>query len=542
MERHAGPYPRQTRIVATIGLRPDDRDWPTFLDGLVEAGVDVLRLNMSHADKGYAKEEEILAWAARPTPNGAWPTVAALVDLQGPKARIGVLPDGDLTLAIDDRVVLQAIGAGVEALAADERRLPRVPMPKSLATGLLRALAAMRRQKADAAPEILFGDGDIVMQLESLHEGGAVARVTAGGVLGSRKGLTVRGADLDLDAFPDKDQADLRFALAHGAHFIAVSFVRGPSDIERVQRFIEAHTPQGFEPPRVIAKIETLAAVRRIESILEVADGIMIARGDLGLQLGVEEIPLLQKRLVQRARECGKPAIVATQMLESMITNPAPTRAEATDVFNAILDGGDAIMLSGETSVGRRPAEVIRTMDRIARLAETYRREPEWLKRDRKAIRAHARARATDPFIGRINEEFALTAVQFAEHIPAKAVVSFTRSGGTPRRLSRYRPGVPLLAMCGSERIARRLLLHYGVHPIVLRDFDADKHELGIMIDAARDLLRSDLGLTPGDALVVTAGQDWPRGGTNVIRVIVEDIEAAREQSRSREPPITVER
>jgi len=212
-------------------------------------------------------------------------------------------------------------------------------------------------------------------------------------------------------------------------------------------------------------------------------------------------------------------------MLESMVEHPFPTRAEATDVFNAILDGGDAVMLSAETSVGKRPTLVVETMDGIARKAESYRLDPEHLKHKRKAQRRVARTHVADPFVGRINEEIALTAVQFAEHIPARAIVSFTRTGGTPKRLSQYRPAVPLLAICNNETVARRLLLHYGVHPIILRKLNDPDFEA--IVEAARSTLKSNYNLQPGDAIVVTAGVDWPRGGTNAIRVMVEELDTA---------------
>ncbi len=537
MRRHEGSSPRQTRVVATIGLCPEET-YATFLDSMAEAGVDVLRLNMSHARAGYAKEREILAWANRPIIDGSAPQVAVLADLQGPKARIGELPTDGLPLADGDTVtlVVDDVVDNTAALAADasEPRHWHVPLPGDVGPAVTRALRTLQNRQPGSCPRVLFGDGEIVVEVTAVAHSAAHARVVAGGALGSRKGVTIRGVDIDLDPFPAKDQADLDFLLDQGIDFLAVSFVRTASDLKRVRRYIAES--QGADGPqiRLIAKIETLAAIDNIDGIIEACDGVMIARGDLGLQLGVEEVPLAQKTLATKARERGKPVIVATQMLESMIHNPAPTRAEATDVFNAILDGGDAVMLSGETSVGSRPYTVVETIARLALVAERYRSNPEALKRDRKWMRRYAREHAEDPFIGRINEEFALTAVQFAEHIPATAVVSFTRSGGTPRRLSRYRSAVPLLAVCSDDRVARSLLLCYGVHPIVVRDFDVDRDGTSPMVDAARDVLRTRYGLTPGDALVLTDGFNWPRGGTNSLRVLVEDLDAARGKERKR--------
>ncbi len=525
MKRHEGKTARQTRIVATIGKKPQGEAWSAYIDRLVAAGVDVLRLNLSHVSEGWRNEAEILAHVNRPTADLSAPTLAVLADLQGPKARIKAPPGDGLQLVEGSTVILAAPGhvpPGAGEFAG------RIDLGESTALALGRSLTTLTQRGESGLPKLLLGDGDLVLEVTAHDHLGAVARVFAGGTLSGRKGITVRGVDIDLEPFPKKDQEDLRFCLQQGVDFVAVSFVRSADDVRRVSRFIDDHLPPGTEPPPVIAKIETLSATEAIDEILEVAGGIMIARGDLGLQLGLSEVPLMQKMLARRAREHGKPAIVATQMLESMISNPAPTRAEATDVFNAVLDGGDAVMLSAETSIGTRPCVAVETIDGLARAAERYRGEPEQLKADRKAMRRYARARAPDQHIGRINEEFALTAVQFAEHIPAHAVVSATRTGGTARRQSRYRPAVPLLAICTDERVARRLLVCYGVHPVVLRDYDANVEGRGRLMELARTTLRRDYGLQRGDAMVLTAGIDWPRGGTNTLRVLIEEYEGKR--------------
>ncbi|MCO4759941.1 MAG: pyruvate kinase [Myxococcales bacterium] len=521
MRRHKGSSPRQTRIVATIGLCPEP-DYATFLDGMLEAGVDVIRLNMSHAAKGYTKEAEILAWANQPVDNHTAPRVAVLADLQGPKARVGELGEDGLTLVEGAEIQLTTeAGTGTGVV---------VPLPGEVGPAVIRALRSFMRDQPGTYPRMLFGDGDLVVEITNVSSHSATARVIAGGVLSSRKGITIRGVDIDLDPFPQKDQRDLGFLLSQGIDFLAVSFVRTATDIKRVRRYILENQRPESTPIRLIAKIETLSAIDNIDSIVTAADGIMIARGDLGLQLGVAEVPLAQKTLAHRARQHGKPVIVATQMLESMINNPAPTRAEATDVFNAILDGGDAVMLSGETSVGSRPYAVVETIARLALVAERFRADP----MTHRSPRTIMENDSTDTFISRINEEFALTAVHFAERIPAKAVVTFTRSGGTPRRLSRHRSDVPLFAVCQGEAVARSLLLCYGVHPVVMHDFDVDVDGPSRMIKVAREVLRRDYGLTPGDALVITAGVDWPRGGTNSIRVVVEDVDEALGLDRRR--------
>ncbi len=521
MKRHEGTHPRQTRIVATIGLCPEP-SYAQFLEKLTEAGADVLRINMSHCDADYTKERAILAWANRPVPSLSPPLVAIMADLQGPKSRIGKLPDEGLTLQESHTVLLVPDGVTVHCLPNPDGAQPLcIPLPQPLGQGVMTSLRRLMLAKPHLRPSVLFGDGDIVVEVESLEADHVRCVVVAPGHLGSRKGITIREIDLDLDPFPEKDQQDLLFCLAQGIDFVALSFVRTRADIERVRAFIQQHAKPADRDVRLIAKIETLAAIEHIDGILAVSDGIMVARGDLGLQLGVEEVPLVQKQLVVAARRHGKPVIVATQMLESMIANPSPTRAESTDVFNAIVDGGDAVMLSGETSVGTRPYQVVATMDRITRKAEAWMHDIH--KRTPRTPLSMFESDDTATHLHRINEAFSATAVQFAEHLPAKAIVCFTRTGRTPERLSRYRPSVPLLAFCGSARAARALLLYFGVHPVVMTGFDADREKLQRMVHAAREILYRQYGMSRGDAIVVTAGIDWPKGGTNALQVLIED-------------------
>jgi len=513
MQRNLGETPRQTKVVATLGRCPD-ADWPTFLTRMADAGADVFRLNFSHASDNYENEKTILDWANQPVADRHAPRVAVLGDLQGPKARIGRLPQEGLPLTADQQITLRPGDDGTD----------HIPIPAPTYAAVVAAIGQCQQRNNGERVSIVLGDGEIVLETGLASDVEISASVRFGATLYSNKGITVRGADIDLDPFSDKDQRDLAFCLENGVDMVAVSFVRTAADLQRVRTFIGNHT-KNTEAVGLIAKIETFSAIENIDAIVKEADGIMIARGDLGVQLGVERVPGVQKHLAQVAKHRSKSVIVATQMLESMIDSPTPTRAEATDVFNAILDGSDAVMLSGETSIGKRPVEVVESMDTIARHAETYRSHPEWLKHDRKSQREAARANVADPFVGRINEEFALTAVQFAEHIPARAVICFTRTGGTPRRLSQYRPAPPLLAVCNDETVARRLLLHFGVHPIVVRAYTGSDSDFGVLIADAREALRRDYQLKPGDAIVVTAGMDWPRGGTNVIRVMVEDLE-----------------
>lgn len=525
MQRHQGSPARQTRIVATIGKSPEPT-FAAFLEKLCEAGVDVLRLNMSHCDAGYAKEKEILDWANQPTPPGQAPRLAVMADLQGPKVRIGSVPAAGLQLVEGETVVLLPEGALYDPAAekqADGRAAVVIPVPEPTGSALLQGLRDLWQQRPGCRPAILFGDGDLIVEATGMGPHHLHARVVAGGTLFSKKGLTVRELDLDLDPFPGKDQRDLQFCLEQGVDYVALSFVRTPQDLLRVRAFMVDHAsgqdPPSTRPlPRLIAKIETIAAVQNIDAILEACDGVMVARGDLGLQLGFEAVPGVQKRLVIAARKQGKPCIIATQMLESMIANPVPTRAEAADVFNAILDGGDAVMLSGETSVGTRPYLVVDTMDGIVRRAEAYRMED-------RANRAPLRLPPIGPatHIERINGEFAHMAARLAEQLPAFAICCFSRSGLTPERISRFRPPAPVLAFCASDWVARRCLLYWGVHPVVLPGFDTRRDRLGTMVDMAREILQKRYGMKRGDPLVVTAGVDWPSGGTNTLQVRIED-------------------
>lgn len=519
MQRHEGIPARQTRIVATIGLCPE-ADFATFLGKLGEAGVDVLRLNMSHCDRGYAKETEILAWANQPTPPGQAPRVAIMADLQGPKVRIGQVGEAGLELQEGATVVLLPEGASYVSAMQGAETPVMIPVPEPTGSALVAGLAELWRTKPSVRPAILFGDGDIIVEADGLGPQHVTARVVAGGTLRSKKGLTVRELDLDLDPFPEKDQRDLRFCLDHGVDYVALSFVRTPADLQRVRQFMADHLAGQGEAalPRLIAKIETLSAVEHIDAILEASDGVMVARGDLGLQLGFDAVPGVQKQLVLAARRQGKPCIIATQMLESMIANPVPTRAEAADVFNAILDGGDAVMMSGETSVGTRPYLVVDTMDGIVRKAEAYRAQD---RANRPPLRLPPIGPATH--IERINGEFAHMAARLAEQLPAFAIVCFTRSGLTPERISRFRPPVPVLAFCATDRVARRCLLYWGVHPVVLPGFDTSRDRLGTMVARAREILQKRYGMSRGDPLVVTAGVDWPKGGTNTLQVRIED-------------------
>ena len=461
MQRHQGNMPRQTRIVATIGLCHSG-NWTDFLQQMLNAGTDVFRLNFSHTDGDYEREKTVLDMVHQHGDSGGH-LAAVLGDLQGPKVRVGEIDDPGLELVEGEEIIIRMNASQGE-----------IPVDDEVGSALLSSLNRLAKEEPDTQAEILFGDGDLIVEVREILQDGLKTVVTAGGTLTSRKGITLRATDIDMDPFPEKDQEDLRFCLKNGVDFVAISFVRTAKDINRVRAFIEKELEPSQPFPSIIAKIETLAALQNIESILEVTDGIMVARGDLGLQIGVEGVPLEQKRLIRAARGHGKSVIVATQMLESMVSHPSPTRAEATDVFNAIIDGGDAVMLSAETSVGSRPIETVETMDRIARQAETFRADPEWIKRERKATRRRMRELAGDQKIARINEEMGLTAVQFAEHIPARAVVSFTRSGGTLKRMSRYRPSIPLIGVCQSNQVARSLLITYGVHPIVMKRHEDD--------------------------------------------------------------------
>lgn len=479
----------RTRIVCTIG--PASRE-PETLRQLMLAGMDVARLNFSHGDHPTHAEniERIRAAAAevgKACPERSRRAVAILADLQGPRLRVGTMEGEGVPLLEGSRVTLttdDVIGRGPEALPVQSDDLPRLVSP---------------------GDRILLDDGLLELQIHSTSETEIRCQVVVGGILKSNKGINLPRTPLDLPAITAKDRKDLAFALAQGVDWIALSFVRTAKEVLELKRLIRDLSLLD-EPVPVVAKIEKPEALENIGSIIAAADAIMVARGDLGIEILPEEVPMAQKRIIEGCNRAGVPVITATQMLDSMIRNPRPTRAEASDVANAILDGSDAIMLSGETSIGAYPVEAARTMVRIADEVEAHRPEVfacPFFTPERRTTRTVADA-------------VTHAARETAHDLNAAAIITLTASGYTARLMSRYRPRSPIIAVTPSPVVRRQLVLYWGVTPLLAPRTDNTDEMIAHAVRAAREN-----GLVKeSDTLVITAGSAGSTPGTtNLIKV-----------------------
>jgi len=475
----------RTKVVATLGPASSDRE---ILGGMVEAGLDVVRLNFSHGETAdhLGRFELVRAVADERGRN-----LAILVDLQGPKIRVGRVDDDGVRLDRGREVTLVA--------GADTCAEPDIPV-------VYPALAADVR-KGD---QILLDDGAIGLRVEDVEGERVRCLVERPGVVKSRKGVNLPGVAVSAASLTAKDRADVATAVEAGADYVALSFVRRPEDVVEAKQAI---ADSGGDIP-VVAKLERPEAIDCLDEILEVADAVMVARGDLGVELAVEKVPPIQKHIIARANSLGVPVITATQMLESMVSSPRPTRAEASDVANAIFDGTDAVMLSQETAIGQYPVESVATMNRIAREAEAtpYLSAP------------------PPPTVGKLDVPATVcrAAVQVASDLGARAIVAFTDSGATARYVSRFRPRTPIIGLTTSEAARRRMALYWGVETA---------SPLGVgtgvrsMIDAADERIVQEGLLVRGDLAVVVAGSPGGRGGTNRVLVhrVGEPDLAARE-------------
>ncbi len=463
---------RQTKIVATIGPSSSTRE---AIESLFVAGADVFRLNFSHG--AQAEHAERLATIRSLEREYARP-IAVLADLQGPKLRIGRFAEGPIHLEPD-----QAIRFDLDPAPGDRTRV-QLPHPE-----VFEALTP--------GQHLLLDDGKVRVRVESCGADFAEAVVEVGNRLSDRKGLNVPQAILPLSPLTEKDRADLNFALDHGVDWIALSFVQRPEDIAEARRLIAGRAD-------LLAKIEKPSAIHHLEHLIEASDAIMVARGDLGVEMPAEDVPSLQKRVVRYCRMAGKPVVVATQMLESMIGAPTPTRAEASDVATAVYDGADAVMLSAETAAGQFPREAVAMMDRIARRVE---RDPLY-RTILDAVQYKPENTAAD----------AITAAarQVAHTIGAAAIVTYTTSGSTTLRAARERPDVPILCMTSSPRTARRMAVCWGVHAVHTADVSAFTE----MVSKACRIALKDGFASEGQRLVITAGVPFGTpGNTNVLRI-----------------------
>ncbi|MDX3844035.1 pyruvate kinase [Streptomyces europaeiscabiei] len=467
---------RRAKIVCTLGPASDSYDQ---IKALVEAGMDIARFNLSHG--GHAEHDERYQHV-RKAADETGRSVGTLADLQGPKIRLGRFTEGPVLLERDDTFTI-SVEEGVEG-------------DSEICGTTYSGLAA------DVSPgdHILVDDGKVTLEVTAVDGPRVHTRVVEGGVVSDNKGLNLPGVAVSVPALSEKDEEDLRWALRTGFDVIALSFVRSGRDIERVHQIMDE---AGRRLP-VIAKIEKPQAVDNIEEIVAAFDGIMVARGDLGVEMPLEQVPLVQKRTVKLAKRNAKPVIVATQMLDSMINNSRPTRAEVSDVANAVLDGTDAVMLSGETSVGKYAVETVRTMSRVVAAAEE-----DMLVKGLPPLTEHNKPRTQGGAMAR-------AAAEIGDFLDAKFLVAFSQSGDTARRLSRYRSPIPLLAFTPDPATRSQLSLTWGVETFLGPSVDSTD----AMVDQVDELLLKYGRCKKGDVVVITAGSPpGVAGFTNMVRV-----------------------
>ncbi len=464
---------RRTKIVATIGPATQSEE---IITDLIKAGVTTFRLNFSHGDH---KDHQERIKTIRKVSKKLDLDIGILQDLQGPKIRLGRFKDGPVKVKKGDKFLLTS---------------NEVECTKSIANVTYNKLA----EEVTSGKRILLDDGKIEMIVEKVDIANNLleCKVTVGGVLSNNKGVNFPDVQLSVKALTDKDIEDLEFGLTVGVDWIALSFVRNPSDINEIKNLINKN---GHSIP-VIAKIEKFEAIDQIDSILPLCDGVMVARGDLGVEMPAEEVPLLQKELIRKANTLGIPIITATQMLDSMASNPRPTRAEVSDVANAILDGTDAVMLSNETAVGDFPVEAVETMATIARRIE----------RDYplKAIESHLPSTIPNAISAAVSN--------IARQLDAGAIIPLTKSGSTARNVSKFRPPTPILATTTERSVARRLQLVWGVTPLLVKNDDRTAKTFSIAMQIAQEIGI----LKQGDLVVQTAGTlTGISGSTDLIKV-----------------------
>jgi len=466
---------RRTKIIATIGPASDS---PDIIRYFIQAGVEVFRLNFSHGDHNYhARVFQII----REISDSLKKPVAILQDLQGPKLRIGILAQDKMMLNQGDEVILK-FGEKTDDPAV-------IPMRE-------RELLSSLRPQAS----VMLADGLIELKVAEIKDDGVICRVVNGGELESKKGVNIPNITINVPSVTSKDLDDLQFGLKLGVDFIAVSFVRKAADVLQVKNILEAAR---VNIP-VIAKIEKHEAVENLDDIILASDGVMVARGDLGVEIPLEEVPIIQKEIIEKCNRLGKPVITATQMLDSMIRNPRPTRAEVTDVANAIFDGTDAIMLSGETAIGKYPKESVLTMAKIAEYTESQLKYSEILRR-----RSEFSTNSPTDAIG-------YATCEIAQRLGAKAIITSTQSGYTARMVAKYRPPQPIIAVTPDANIQRRLLLLWGINPLLTKIYTTTDEMIEASVQASLDAGY----IRKGDTIVLTGGIPVGIGGTtNFLKV-----------------------
>ncbi|CDK00906.1 Pyruvate kinase [Microbacterium sp. C448] len=463
---------RRAKIVATLGPATSTYE---SVRAIIDAGVDVARMNLSHGD--YAVHESNFANVRKAAEDAGRP-VAILVDLQGPKIRLGKFADGPHDLAVGDifKITIDDIPGTKEIVSTTFKGLP---------------------QDVNPGDFLLIDDGKVKVEVVEKTDTVVTTKVIVAGPVSNNKGINLPGVAVNVPALSEKDEADLRWGLRIGADLIALSFVRDAKDVQRAHVIM---AEEGRHVP-IIAKIEKPQAVDHLEEIVDAFDGIMVARGDLGVELPLEAVPIVQKRAVEIARRMAKPVIVATQMLESMINSPVPTRAETSDVANAVLDGADAVMLSGETSVGEYPVVVVETMARIVASTEEHGLD--------RIAKLTNKPRTQGGAI-------TLAAIEVADFVEAKYLCIFTESGDSARRMSRLRPNIPMLAFTPEPAIRRRMALTWGIQSTLVEHV-AHTDRMFIQVDDY--LLSNDLASVGDKVVVISGSPPGIVGSTNDIRV-----------------------
>ena len=470
---------RRTKIIATLGPSTDDA---SMLDKIIQAGVDVVRLNFSH-ETPESHQKRIKQLRKRAKFYGR--TIGVIADLQGPKIRIEAFKEGKIFLNEDDKFILDA------ACKKKEGNQERVgitykPLPKDVQAGDV----------------LLLDDGRIVLKVNEVVGKEVRCTVKVGGILSNSKGINRQGGGLSAEALTDKDRADIIDIAKMPVDYVAISFPRSAKDIENARKLLlSAGSHAG-----IIAKIERAEALENVEEIIKASDAIMVARGDLGVEIGDGNLPPVQKNLIKQARNLNTVVITATQMMESMIENPIPTRAEVFDVANAVYDGTDAVMLSGETAAGKYPDKAITAMDRVCREAEKQR-----------SVRVSSHR--MDKEFGRIDEAVAMATMYTANHLNISAIAALTESGSTPLWMSRINSGIPIFALSPHTSTCNKITLYRGVYPIRFKEaYKVNTIEANQLI--LNELKKRD-AISAGDLVLLTKGDlDGIAGGTNLMKIV----------------------
>ncbi len=471
--------PRHTKIVATLGPASSD---PEILERMIRGGVDVVRLNFSH---GKAQDHIDRANLVREVSKKVGKPVAIMADLQGPKIRVGKFAEGKVMLESGQAFVLDAgrgVPGDVQGVGLDYKELPRDVKP---------------------GDTLLLNDGLIVLTVESVRGEQVHTVVKIGGELSNNKGINKQGGGLTAPALTAKDMDDIKTAMSFQCEYLAVSFPKSATDMEMARQLANVAGEPWRHKPGLIAKIERTEAIGHLDAILKASDGIMVARGDLAVEVGNAAVPALQKKMIRMAREADKFVITATQMMESMIHAPVPTRAEVSDVANAVLDGTDAVMLSAETAAGKYPIETVEQMVAICSAAEG-------------TEDIHLDASFVDKTFSRIDQAIAMGALFTAHHLGCKAIVALTESGSTALWMSRYKIRVPIFALTPHQNVERRMALFRNVRPMMMPSFEqqSDAFAKAEAILVERGVLRV------GDTYAITCGDAMGRhGGTNMLKI-----------------------